>query len=231
MATYWIGYISIVSYLIFKLSYSSSDTPHSPYPSYAILVFYPSIDLLTRVNDNDIINFLICAKVQMDFLLPVFFSTKPTFFETPCRSNHIAHIHINTCWIEFCTKHEAKQAGPHCNELAPAFSLSRVRAILVTISCSSGMGAASHPLSHLFLMFCLLVGGRVLLSDHEVDLFKSIYFFLFGVSVSQATKCKYECEQTGGCTAKYFGPPRSGNTIVSLPNLLVNRPHSRVIQK
>ena len=84
------------------------------------------------------------------------------------------------------------------------------------------MGAASDPLSHLFLMFCLLVGGRVLLSDHEVELFNSIYSFLFGVSGSQATKCKYECEQTGGCTAKYFGPPRSGNTIVSLPNLLVN---------
>ena len=25
----------------------------------------------------------------------------------------------------------------------------------------------------------------------------------------------YECEQTGGCVAKYSGPPRSGNTIVS----------------
>ena len=55
-----------------------------------------------------------------------------------------------------------------------------------------------------------------------MDLFKSIYFFIFGMLGSQATKCKYECEQTGGCTAKYFGPPRSGNTIVSLTILLVN---------
>ena len=107
------------------------------------------------------------------------------------------------------------------SEAAP-FGFQGVRGILVTISCSSGMGAASHPLSHLFLMFCLLVGGRVLLSDHEVDLFKSIYFFLFSVSGSQATKCKYDCEQTGGCTAKYFGPPRPGNTIVSLPKFVSN---------
>ena len=34
-------------------------------------------------------------------------------------------------------------------------------------------------------------------------------------SGSLAATCKYECEQTGGCTAKYSGPPRSGNTIVS----------------
>ena len=35
------------------------------------------------------------------------------------------------------------------------------------------------------------------------------------MSGSLAATCVYECEQTGGCVAKYSGPPRSGNTIVS----------------
>ena len=38
-------------------------------------------------------------------------------------------------------------------------------------------------------------------------------------SGSFAATCKYECEQTGGCTAKYSGPPRSGNTIVRVPSV------------
>jgi len=41
-----------------------------------------------------------------------------------------------------------------------------------------------------------------------------ILLFL-SVGGSLAATCKYECEQTGGCTAKYSGPPRSGNTIGS----------------
>ena len=48
-----------------------------------------------------------------------------------------------------------------------------------------------------------------------------------------AATCKYECEQTGGCTAKYSGPPRSGNTIVRVPfcsfNKLFN--HTQVTPK
>ena len=35
------------------------------------------------------------------------------------------------------------------------------------------------------------------------------------MSGSLAATCVYECEQTGGCVAKYSGPPRSGNTIVN----------------
>ena len=39
-----------------------------------------------------------------------------------------------------------------------------------------------------------------------------IYCYVLG---SAAATCEYECEQTGGCTVKYTGPSRTGDTIVS----------------
>ena len=45
------------------------------------------------------------------------------------------------------------------------------------------MGTPSHPVSHLLVVFCLLVGGR---TDQEMDLIKSIY--LSSYLVGQARK-------------------------------------------
>ena len=58
-------------------------------------------------------------------------------------------------------------------------------------------------------MFCVLVGGTFSFGRYNI--------YLDGkyMSGSLAATCVYECEQTGGCVAKYSGPPRSGNTIVS----------------
>ena len=59
------------------------------------------------------------------------------------------------------------------------------------------------------LIFLFVRGESLLLSKVKLAL---IHVYVSG---SVAATCKYDCEQTGGCTAKYSGPPRSGNTIVS----------------
>ena len=60
------------------------------------------------------------------------------------------------------------------------------------------------------LIFLFVRGESLLLSKVKLAL---IHVYVSG---SVAATCKYDCEQTGGCTAKYSGPPRSGNTIVRL---------------